>query len=42
MKLEQVVRKLIRWGVVFSAGVIILENFLSKGDLPVADSPGYK
>ena len=41
MKLEQVVRKVIRWGLVLGAGIVILEKFLSQGDVPNVDPPGY-
>ena len=42
MKLEQLIRKLIRWGLVLGAGIVILENFLSQGDVPNIDPPGYR
>lgn len=41
MKLEQLVRKVVRWGLVMVAVIVILENFLSQGDVPKADPPGY-
>ena len=41
MKLEQVVRKVIRWGLVLGVGIVILENYLSQGDVPKVDPPGY-
>ena len=41
MKLEQVVRKVIRWGLVLGVAIVILENYLSQGDVPKVDPPGY-
>ena len=42
MKLEQVMRKMIRWGLVLGVGIVILENYLSQGDVPKVDPPGYE
>jgi hypothetical protein len=41
MKLEQVVRKVIRWGLVLGVAIVILENYLSQEDVPKVDPPGY-